>query len=210
LPQDATGLHQVGRGVLLREALSPAALAYKEDGAEIVRKLARQVAEAAQLKWEEANALVLRRGPYLVAAGLDESVPNAPPLVLRGRFIDLFDAELPVRTSMALEPGKRALLYDLDAVKTSSPRVVAAACKLSQERFAGNILSFSAQGIANTEAVIRILAAGLPSRVLVGGKALPRDSSVASSGTLQLRFQNSVNETPVEVHFGQSGQLEER
>jgi hypothetical protein len=137
-----------------------------------------------------------------VAAGLDESVPNAPPFVLRGRFVDLFDAELPVRTSITLAPGKRVLLYDLDAVKSLSPQVVAAACKVSHERFAGNVLNFSVEGIANTQAVVRILAPGIPSRVLVGGKALPQDNYVASSGTLPLRRQNSVDEMPVEVHFG--------
>jgi hypothetical protein len=49
------------------------------------------------LSWTETNALALRRGPYLIAAGLDESIPNAASFVLHGRFIDLFDAQLPVR-----------------------------------------------------------------------------------------------------------------
>ena len=96
IPKDATGLHRVGRGVVVREAVSPAALTYKEDGAERVRKAARQAAAAVKLAWKETDSLVLRRGPYLVAAGLDESTPDAKPYVLHGRYLNLFDPELAV------------------------------------------------------------------------------------------------------------------
>ena len=44
-------------------------------------------------------------GPYLIAAGLDESVPDAAPVMLRGRFISLFDPTLAVVTEVALDPG---------------------------------------------------------------------------------------------------------
>ncbi len=40
-----------------------------------------------RVRWQKTNALVLRRGPYVVGASLDES-PNAAPTVLRGRFVD--------------------------------------------------------------------------------------------------------------------------
>src|SRR5260370_37476044 len=36
IPLDATGLHRVGRGVVVREALSPAALTYQQEGAETI------------------------------------------------------------------------------------------------------------------------------------------------------------------------------
>ena len=46
IPKDATGLHKVVRGVVVREALSPAALTYREDGAETVRKIVPRAAAA--------------------------------------------------------------------------------------------------------------------------------------------------------------------
>jgi hypothetical protein len=201
LPKDAIGLNRVGQGVVLREARSPAALTYLSDGAEVVRGLARQAAEAINLSWTETNALVLRRGPYLIAAGLDESIPDAASFVLHGNFIDLFDAQLPLRNEVTLSPSKRALLLDLEAIKATSPLVVAAACQVSQTRFEGDTLEFNAEGVADTEAVVRILAPGAPVGVVVAGKTLPPEDWVASGGTLQLRFQNSVQAVPVEVHF---------
>jgi hypothetical protein len=87
LGKDAVGVHRVGKGVVIRAAVSPAALTYRADGADVIRKLARQAAEAVKLEWHESAAIVLRRGPYVIAAGLDESVPDAAPTVLHGRFI---------------------------------------------------------------------------------------------------------------------------
>ena len=48
-------------GVVLREYASPAALTYKEDGAETIRKAVRQAAVAVKLPWKETATLVLRR-----------------------------------------------------------------------------------------------------------------------------------------------------
>ena len=52
-----------------------------------MRDLARQAAAAVKLEWKETSALVMRRGPYLIAAGLDESLPDAQP-VLKGNFVE--------------------------------------------------------------------------------------------------------------------------
>jgi hypothetical protein len=84
IPRDDSGVQRVGRGVVVRENASPAALTYKADGAEIVRGAARRAAAAVGLEWSESNALVLRRGPYVIAAGLDESTSGVPPATLHG------------------------------------------------------------------------------------------------------------------------------
>ncbi len=201
LPKDATGLHRVDRGVILRQPLSPASLTYNKEGADSIRRLAKEAAAAVGLEWQESNALVLRRGPYVVAAGLDESLPSAKSFELHGHFIDLFDASLPVRTDLALSPGKRALLFDLDAVKSSNPKVLAAACKVSKERFASSTLSFSTEGIADTQAVVRMLAPHKPSRIMINGQLVPTEDYTSAGSTLQLRFPNSVSGVPVDVEF---------
>jgi len=58
----------------------------------------------AGLSWRETNYLRLERGPYVIAAGLDESVGDAPK-TLRGRFVNLFDPELNVRSEVVLAPA---------------------------------------------------------------------------------------------------------
>src|SRR5665213_1991983 len=88
IPKDASGIYKVGNGVVVSARLPTEALPYEKDGAAAIRKLAHQGASAVKLQWKETNALVLRRGPYIVAAGLDESVTGAKPRVLHGHFID--------------------------------------------------------------------------------------------------------------------------
>lgn len=93
---------------MVRENSSPAALTHTAGSVEIIRRAARRAAAAIGLVWSESNALVLRRAPYVIAAGLDESTPGAPLATLRGRFINLFDARLPVLHDTALPAGRRA------------------------------------------------------------------------------------------------------
>ena len=107
---------------------SPAALSRRKDGADHVRALVTSACHAVGLAYRETNYLTLRRGPYVVAAGLDESLSDAPH-VLRGRFVDLFEAGLPVLESVELAPGSRHLLFDLDRAP-SPPAVIASACKV--------------------------------------------------------------------------------
>jgi hypothetical protein len=201
LPVGATGAHRVGRGMVVYDAVSPTALTYKTGGADILRRLTRTAADAVKLPWKESCALVLRRGPYIVASGLDESVPEAKAEELHGRFIDLFDADLPILTSATLAPGRRALLFDLDAVKPDVPKIVAAACRVRDENADAHSLQFQAEGIANTRAVVRIVSRSAPSEVRIDGKPADAASYDYANGTLRLRFENSVELIPIEIRF---------
>lgn len=202
IPKDATGLYRVGKGVVVSARLSPAALTYKKHGAAAIRALARQAASAVNLQWKETNALVLRRGPYIIAAGLDESVPDDKPYVMHGRFIDLFNSNLPILNRVAITPGRRFLLLDLDAVPASaSPSVVAAACRVRKEYASAGSFTFLADGIADTEAVVRIRIQRKPVRVLVAGKPLSHAEYEVDGDTLRLQFLNSAQPIPVEIDF---------
>jgi hypothetical protein len=201
IPADATGIHKVGRGVVVREAVSPAALTYQEGGAETVRQAVRQAAAQIKLPWKESNSLVLRRGPYLVAAGFDESAPDARPYVLPGRYINLFDPTLAVLHSVTVGAGARMLLLDLDRIQSSAARVVAAACRVRDERADGNSLTFRVDGVGDTNAVVQIVSRLAPTDVLIDGKPLDLSQYDYREGLLRLRFPNSAEPVPVIVHF---------
>ncbi|MGH9617672.1 MAG: hypothetical protein ACRD28_13110, partial [Acidobacteriaceae bacterium] len=202
IPLDGSGLYKVGKGVVVSARLSPAALTYKRDGAATIRSLAREAATAAALQWKETNALVLRRGPYIVAAGLDESVPGLKPYVLHGQFIDLFNANLPILTRVAIIPGRRFLLLDLEKRPPgATASVIAAACRIRRERTSADTFSFLADGITGTEAVVRVRIRRKPARVTVAGKALRRADYDFDRNTMRLRFPNSSEAVPIEIDF---------
>jgi hypothetical protein len=201
IPPDGSGLFHIGRGIVLSERVSPAALTYQADGGNTVRGFARQAAEAVHLPWSETNALVLHRGPYIIAAGLEDSIPNAAPVTLHGRFVDLFNADLPVRNSVTLAPGTRDLLVDLAYNATPLPRVVAASCEVREVRSTPRELTFTATGIADTTAAIRIQARRKPTSVSIAGHALTPGDYAVDRNTILLHFANSVDPVPIDIKY---------
>ncbi len=187
------GTRKVGAGWLISDTNSPAALSRRPDGADRVRDLARRACEAIGLAYRETGHLALRRGPYVVAAGLDESLER-PPHVLRGRFIDLFDARLPILESVTLAPGSRHLLLDLDHAGATRPAVLASACQtLGAEAAPDGSFRFHAEGPENIEASGRVALPSAPSEVRLDDRPLARDawSWDAASRTVWLRFPNA-------------------
>jgi hypothetical protein len=185
---------------VLSERVSPAALTHSSNGAETLLGYVRQAAAAIHFRWSESNALVLRRGPYIVASGLDDTAPGAKTRVLRGNFVNLFDANLPIVHNVELKPDARLLLVDLNRMRSAGAQVVAASCRISNESADGNGLAFDADGIANTQAVVRIKTGRKPGKILIDGKEAPPGSYETAPGTLLLRFPNSVD--PVRVTIG--------
>ena len=189
------GTHPVGQGTLLYDVASPAALTYQADGADHVRSLVQSACQSAGTLYQETNFLSLRRGPYVIAAGLDESLPGTPH-TLMGRFLDLFDASLPILNSVTLIPGHRALLLDLDRVQGQNPVILAAACKtLGMESLSDGGFRFHAVAPDNTEAAIRLRLDAPPQSVTVDDQPLPASAQVwdAETHTFLLRFPNSAS-----------------
>jgi hypothetical protein len=150
------------------------------------------------VEWKESPAFVLKRGPYVVAAGLDEGLSDAPPPTITGRLIPLFDPALPVLKSFAVTPGSRAMLVDVDATLNGAPAgVIAAACRVTAERVTDDAISFQADGIDASNAVICVKLPAGPKEVTVGDKRLEASAQDYADGVLRIRFVNSA--TPVSV-----------
>ncbi len=190
----AAGMYSVGKGTLIYEIASPAALTYKRGGADFIRALMQTACEAANLTYRETNFLALRRGPYVVAAGLDESLSDAPYL-LTGNFIDLFDADLPILNRVSLTPGQRSFLLDIDRLPPQGPAILAAACKtVGAEILPVGGFRFFATGPENTEAAVRLRLPEPPQAITLGDSPLSPEAQLwdAATRTLLLRFPNSA------------------
>lgn len=188
------GTHHIGQGTLIYEFASPAALTYQANGADAVRDLVQAACKSAGLTYQETNFLSLRSGPYLVAAGLDESLPDAPQ-VLTGNFIDLFDADLPVLKTVTLTPGHRSFLLDIDRIPHPGPVILAAACKTTGTRLLPDGgYEFHATGPDKTEAAVRLRLLSPPQSATVDNRPLKSATHAWDSGTqtLLLRFPNSA------------------
>lgn len=198
LPAAPDGPQRVGNGIVLYDAESPAALSHENGGAQKVRDLCTTAAKSSGIEWQESPSLVLRRGPYLVAAVLPSA---SEPIELNGHFIPLFDPALPVVNHIVLRPNHRELLVDLDRLADERPCVASASGRVVGERREGGDLYFAVSGIEDTPCVVQVACGGKPISVTVGGKPVSEGDWSFGDGVLRLRFDNAIDLLPVEIKF---------
>ena len=181
--------HPIGRGGLIWLRERPATFSTSAEGASRVVAAAELAAKRTGLKWRDTNFLLLRRGEYLVAAGLDESIEGSPR-ALHGRFVSLFDPDLQVQTAVSLKPGSRLLLLDLDAAHLDKPHLLASACKAVPRQQTDRGLEFSVSGIGDTQGIMLIESPRRPRAVTLAGETLNTFEYSEASHLLWIRFKN--------------------
>ena len=149
------------------------------------------------------NHFALTRGPYEIISVLDEN-PDQSPYIIRGKFIDLFDPEIPVLDEKQVNPGEQAFLYNIGSVENrNSPQVLATAARVYEEKATGNGYSFVAKSPLNTTNVMRVLLPEKPSQIKVRdekGNALDAPTSWdEGSKTCFLSFENNPEGVHVTV-----------
>jgi hypothetical protein len=157
-------------------------------------------------KLETKNSLYLERGPYVIAAVMDESI-SKDPLTLKGVFIDLFDPTLPVLKEKTIYPGEQAYLYDIEQVKNKKkPIVLCGASRIYNEVSKRGFYSFVAKGPLETNNVSRVLLPKKPSEVVVKNPAGEVITNAEhewdeTSGTCLLKFENDPDGILVEIKW---------
>lgn len=195
-----SGTSGAGKGTVTWLRANPAELAASAEGDAKVLEKAKAAASRAALKWRETNYLLLRRGPYVIAAGLTESIPGEPKK-LTGRFVNLFDSELRVTNSVTLSPGSRLFLLDLGKAPGGEHRVLASACKTQPTRNDKQELTLLAEGVANTPAVVLMSSSSAPRSIMLAGKPLQAFEYSAAEHLLWIRFPNEAQPQELRLEF---------
>ena len=190
----------VGSGAVVWVRQSPVPFALSADADARFVSIVKQAALKASLVWKESNFLGLRRGPYVIGAGLDESV-SAPAKLLRGRFVNLFDSELKVQRTVALDPNARVFLLDLEVLKSNGPRLLASACKALPEKSAGGTMAWTVEGIGNTPAIMLFSTSKPPNAVTLDQEPLTSFNFDANERLLYVRFPNEARPRNLVVNF---------
>jgi hypothetical protein len=190
--------HGKGEAFWLKE--NPVRLAQDAKGEERLIQLVKQAAQSAKLKWRETNYLLLRRGPYLIAAGLDESVAGEPKQ-LRGRFVNLFHPELKVQSTIELKPGTRYLLRDLETGRSRKPELLASACKALPLNADSKSVSFMVEGVGKTAAVVLLNAPSPPRSITLASDALTQFKHSKEESLLWLHFSNEARPRELTIEF---------
>jgi hypothetical protein len=187
-----------GRVIWLRK--NPAQLAGSAAGAEQIVAAVQSAAKSAKINWRETNSLLLRRGPYVIAAGLDESIAGEPK-TLRGHFVNLFDSELRVQDSVTIVPGNRFFLRDLDVEHSNKPQLLASACKALPVKSPDKTLSYVVEGVAQTPAVLLFRTAQPPSSVTLDGQPVGPCEFSKKDGLVWVHFVNEAQPRILTLKF---------
>ncbi|HKW28543.1 MAG TPA: hypothetical protein VJT54_04350 [Verrucomicrobiae bacterium] len=191
---------RLGKGGLIWLRERPVEFSTSAEGAARIVDAAKLAAEKIGLKWRETGYLALRRGPYLVAAGLDQVIA-AKPLELNGHFVNLFDSGLREQEHITVAPGTHWLLLDLDEARTGRPHLLASACKALPAGKAPDQIRFTVEGAGETPAIVLLESPRRPRAVTLAGQSLNTFDYSSRQHLLWIRFENQAQPQELSVTF---------
>lgn len=162
------GIYTAGRGKVCIIRMDPKEYVLESNRDFVLReKVEALYQQSFGEKINYKNNFYLARGPYEIISVLDEGI-NDEPFTIKGRFIDLFDPELPVIEEKQVGPGEQGYLYNLDRVaNTKMPQVLATAARIYEEKRSGRSFAFLAKSPLNTTNAMRILLPAQPKKITV-------------------------------------------
>lgn len=167
-----------------------------DQDADFVATVEKAYKQSGAKTWQLKNNFVLDRGPYKIIAVMDEYQVNTP-LNVKGKFIDLFDPELPVVDNKIVRPGEQAYLYDIQQRPDKKrPAVLCAASRITDVKYENGHYTFIAKGPVNTNNVMRLWLPKAPVQTNI------RDVKWdAASSTLLLKAPNSPEGVKVDIQL---------
>ena len=198
MPEKAEeGIYFYGKGRVYVVRQDPKEFVMQEAGDQSLLS----VIEKAYGKLEYKNHFYLERGPYVLAAVVDENAVSSEPLQLKGNYIDLFDPKLPCLKQKTVNPGEQAFLFNIHAVSQKNrPQVLASASRQSNEMIGKRTYSFLAKSPAETDNVMRILLPKKPQSIKVSANQFKSEWD-DQTHTLLLQFENNPEGVQVNIEW---------
>ena len=177
----------VGKGTVLLFGASPSHFARSPEAAEQLRALARYAVEQKLGDtFREQGHIKLRRGRYVIAKTFDEE------LELRGRYVNVLQADLPVVSRVRLGKDELAVLCEVSDKQTDPALLHASSCVEWQSEEVDR-LRMIASGASGTFGTCRVFTAGRKMASLRAVTADGQDVEVqveADGETALLRYPN--------------------
>jgi len=191
--------NKIGQGTVLRRTISPRAFADPVKAKEIYLPLTTDAVTKVphplrSRGWgmngylQTPGAFCVQRGPFVIGHAMNE------PIELQGKFINVFDAELPVVENPTIQPGQSHLYRDVtDLLEDSKPSILHTTHRLMDQKQVRNAMRAVVRGPAETPAVMRIHCGNRKLKDVRArdnqGNELPIDVK-QDNQTLRLRFPN--------------------
>lgn len=179
----ADGKYTFGKGHVFVARKHPAYYTRSKAAADEYRSVVKQAAEAVGLNYIENNFLQLNRGPYVIAACLEDSISDKP-LELKGLFVDIFNAQLPIYETVSLKPGQCAWLLDLNKISSGKAEPVASAARIETWKDRDNGVELTLTSPKAVNIVSRLRLPAQPTKMTIDGKEFDNYTWDQTSKTL--------------------------
>lgn len=120
------GVQSIGEGILAWYPVSPGRITLTAEAAEAWQSFVRETAFPGYT-WQ--SRFDMQRGPYRIACCMEEGM-DAQPLTIAGNFVDLLENGFPILREKTLQPGENTLLFDLDAVREETVRIIGTSARI--------------------------------------------------------------------------------
>ncbi len=193
-------IYSVGNGFATVWAVNPAEITYSKARADEMRDLFKRVIEKTGGKWSCKNSIAIKRGPYIPAVVLDESV-SGEPLKLSGLFADMFDIQYSIITEKTIAPDENALLFDVEAIEDEKLRVIGTSARVLSLSAAEQSVSLAVKGTEGVHTYTRLrvpFAVKTAEGKLRSGKAVRIDAEYdPKSRTVLLSYDGIAEELDI-------------
>ncbi len=205
VPKDAEeGTYDCGKGKVCVIRQNPKEMVYYKGGDKTLVEKVKQLYDSTGEPLEFKNSFYLERGPYTIISVIDE-YEDTTPYIAEGLYVDLFDPKLPVITKKVVNPGKRALLFDLRKIDHKrKPQIIAAASRAYDEVVKGRNYTFNVKGPYNTTNAMRIYLPSEPKAITVSRGGTPVEFTSgwdAASKTMFMEFENHHDGIDVSIKY---------
>ena len=146
---------RVGNGWAAVWYENPAKITYSKEAADEMRELFGHVITKDGGQWMHKNSISIKRGSYITAAVLDESV-SCEPLKLTGLFADMFDIKYTIITEKTIAPDENTLLFDFEAIEDEPLRVIGTSARVLSLSAADGSVSLTVKGTEGVRTYTRL------------------------------------------------------
>jgi hypothetical protein len=142
-----------GKGHVLVVGAPSAMYAQSEKGSEAMRVLAEIACEGAPYAYDDTKLMWVKRGNIVAAHSFETQN------MLTGRYVDLLDPMMSVHRHYILEPGEDALLYDVNDLDLSVPRLAFSGGEVVELEETADSTSFKVRSAQGSAVGMRLFAA---------------------------------------------------
>lgn len=146
-------IEECGKGTVSYWKINPVVFSYNMENADKLRKFFTMTISKKNKEAEFRNYFLLNRDKYIIAAVMDESI-NDEPLVITGKFADMFSEKFDILSEKILYTEDKAMLFDLE--KAENYEIIGTSVRINSVSHNNNSVIINFSGAEMKKANIRI------------------------------------------------------